>query len=261
MPRLKDFKVQKNDSGELQAIENGDYQAVCISVKGPDEREFNEDCAYLATGRTDGIVFVVADGMGGHRSGYLASEQVVESLQKGYKKTKETPLRWNVIHSIEKAHKKIEKLKMGAGSTVLCAVIEKNHLSFISVGDSVGLQYGGRGAIKYRTIEHSPSGFASESGLVEDQDLIKDNSHFISNVVGISPMRMEVSQKLSLSKNDVILIGSDGLFDNLTDTEISDYLRKGSLEEKAVLLRDQAQEKMKNGGKVDDLTFLLIARV
>ena len=75
-------------------------------------------------------------------------------------------------------------------------------------------------------------------------------------------MRIEIGPQIKLAKRDTLLIGSDGLFDNLTVDEITSIIRCGPLLEAAQLLVNLCNERMQGIqnnylSKPDDMTFIL----
>ena len=75
-------------------------------------------------------------------------------------------------------------------------------------------------------------------------------------------MRIELSSVLPLSPRDTVVLGTDGLFDNLHTDEIVEIVRKGPLGEVAAKLAKRCDRRMRTPGegkpsKPDDLTFIL----
>ncbi len=80
------------------------------------------------------------------------------------------------------------------------------------VGDSELLAVGQRGRIKQRVVPHSPTGFAVEAGLLDEDEAVRhDQRHVLFNVIGSLDMRVEVGPALELAARDTVLLASDGL--------------------------------------------------
>ena len=126
---------------------------------------------------------------------------------------------------------------------------------------------GARGKIKYFTVAHSPVGYGMEAGLIEPDDaLTHEDRHLVNNVIGAQRMSMDVSTQLDMNMNDIVLLASDGLYDNLTEEEIIESLTRGSLIERMNSLVAKCHKRMTSleEGKPcnpDDLTIILFRPV
>jgi serine/threonine protein phosphatase PrpC len=128
------------------------------------------------------------------------------------------------------------------------------------------LVVGQRGKVKLCTVSHSPVGYAVEAGLLDEKEAIHhEDRHLVSNIVGTPEMRIEVGRTLKLRPRDTLVLGSDGLFDNLHLEEVTAYVRKGPLPRAAEAVADACRRRMcepqpDHPSKPDDLTFLLYRR-
>ncbi len=247
------------------AVENYDFlggRCCALSAMKP-HGEVNEDsCAVYEISKTHGVI-IVADGLGGHKSGDKASELVVKTIISEVKKSQSSKeVRENILSGIEEAHKKIKALGVGAGSTVAVAEINKDQLRFYSCGDSICALIGGQGTVKYKCIEHSPVGYSVEAGVLTAKEALNHSeSHYLSFALGLDDMRVEVSCLLTLSPRDRVLISSDGLSSNIITSEVAQIINKEPLEEKVNQLGDMARQRMVQNGEItnsaDDLTIVV----
>jgi serine/threonine protein phosphatase PrpC len=172
-------------------------------------------------------------------------------------------MRESILDGIEHANQTILDMGTGAGTTTTVVEINNGNIRSYHVGDSMALVTGQKGKIKHQTIPHSPVGYAIESGLLQENDaMLHDERHIISNVVGSPEMRVEIGPLLALAKRDTLLLGSDGLFDNMTLDEIIDTVRCGALyrcAEKLVSICHNRMTQQDNDElcKPDDMTFIL----
>jgi serine/threonine protein phosphatase PrpC len=115
-------------------------------------------------------------------------------------------------------------------------------------------------------VAHSPVGYAVESGVLDVQDAMQhDERHLISNFVGAPAMHIEVGPPVALARRDTVLIASDGLTDNLHQSEIIEAIRKGSLHQVMERIISAVRQRMISPGseqpsKPDDLTFMIFRR-
>jgi serine/threonine protein phosphatase PrpC len=122
---------------------------------------------------------------------------------------------------------------------------------------------GQRGALKWKSTPHSPVGYAVESGMLDEADAMHhDDRHVVSNLVGSHSMHIEIGPSRTLAARDTVIVGSDGLFDNLHLAEVIRYGKSGKPIERISALDDLATSRMSQAepdlpGKPDDLTVLL----
>jgi serine/threonine protein phosphatase PrpC len=240
---------------------------VCVrSMRSPDKKTDNEDSAAIIQLGDDSLVLAVADGVGGSVAGREASNATVRTLSRVLTKLPEetSQLRPAILDAVEAANKTVLGLARGAATTLVVAQLDATRLRSYHVGDSELLAVGQRGRIKQRVVPHSPTGFAVEAGLLDEDEAVQhDQRHVLFNVVGSSDMRVEVGPALQLAVRDTVLLASDGLFDNLYIDEIVDTIRSGPLTEAADRLVARVQARMQGADakdqpcKPDDLTVVL----
>jgi protein phosphatase len=240
---------------------------VCVrSIRSPDKATPNEDSAAIIQLGNDSLVLAVADGVGGSVAGREASNATVKTLARLLAKLPDEtpPLRPAILDAVEAANKAVLGLARGAATTLVVAQLDVTRLRSYHVGDSELLAVGQRGRIKQRVVPHSPTGFAVEAGLLdEDEAMQHDQRHVLFNVVGSVEMRVEVGPPLQLLARDTVLIASDGLFDNLYIDEIVETICSGPLVAAADRLVERVHGRMHGEGaadkpcKPDDLTIVL----
>lgn len=240
---------------------------VCIrSLRSPDKQTENEDSAAIIQLGDDSLVLAVADGVGGSVAGREASNATVRTLSRVLTKLPDdaAPLRPAILDAVDEANKAVLSLARGAATTLVVAQIDAKRLQSYHVGDSELLAVGQRGRIKQRVVPHSPTGFAVEAGLLDENEAVQhDQRHVLFNVIGSQEMRVEVGPALQLAKYDTVLLATDGLFDNLFIDEIVDTICSGPLVAAADRLVERVRARMQGDGaadqpcKPDDLTVVL----
>lgn len=211
-------------------------QFAVLSDKGL-VRQNNED-AYLAD---PGLgIFAVADGMGGHASGEVASRTAVETLREFLTREKQdadatlrlapcpeaaSPAR-RLVQAIRLANFNIyrasqEKVEyQGMGTTLVAAYFPPGGAVAANVGDS--RLYRIRGStIEQWTQDHSLVWEQFKQGLISKEELsAAPYKHVVTRALGIHP-NIEVDiHELLLQVKDVLLLCSDGLSDLVKDAEI-----------------------------------------
>jgi protein phosphatase len=232
-------------------------------------RENNED-SYLELNVDNSseklLLLVVADGMGGHKAGEVASKTVVKSIEE-YFKTQENGLEKDALNSLKnsiiKANQEViqasndkEELR-GMGSTCTAMLILNNKTFLAHVGDSRA--YLARGEkITQLTKDHTLAEKMFDSGIISKEEA-KTSPHrnMLIKAVGISDeIEVETYEPLNINEGDIFLLCSDGLTEHIDEEEIFSILNIYEPDEACKLLVNIAN---KRGGK-DNIT-VQIAKV
>jgi len=255
------------DMEEPREVELPTGRAVVYSHSAPDRAGANEDGAAILVSDTGQGVLAVADGMGGGPAGEAASGLALRQLAErvaapATEAAGEPRLRGAILDAAEAANQAIRALGVGAATTLAAAELAGRMVRPYHAGDSCLLVCGQRGRLKYQTVAHSPVGYAVESGLLDHAEALHhDDRHLVSNMLGTADMRMEVASPLELARWDTLVLGTDGLFDNLTVPEVIGLVRKGPLPAAAGALVDACRRRMSGAqagpSKPDDVTFIL----
>jgi serine/threonine protein phosphatase PrpC len=235
------------------------------SLRSPDKETPNEDAAAVIPVNDDALVLAVADGVGGTPAGREASQLALEVLRDTLSgaEVETDKLRSTILDGVEAANKAILDMGRRAATTLVVAEIASGALRCYHIGDSELLAVGQRGRMKLRIIPHSPTGFAVEAGLLDEDEAVQhEQRHVIFNVLGAQDMRVDIAPKTRLAPRDTVLLASDGLLDNLYVDEIVEIIRMGPIGRAADKLVAAARRRMVTPGnskpsKPDDLTVIL----
>lgn len=239
-------------------------------------REHNEDDFYLSDG--EDALCVVADGMGGHRSGEVASAMAIRAIVEFYRETSvdgkgdgqltdgetERSLdEYRLVKAIRMANKAVfqaaseSELYRGMGTTVVSGFFTERGVYLAHIGDSRAYRFRD-GVLQQQTEDHSLANEYVRMGILKPADV----EHFpyknvITRACGLNDeVEVEVIFR-DVLPGDIYLLCSDGLTDMVKDSHIEELFKKHSdLEKLAKVLIDKANE---NGG-VDNIT-LILARV
>ena len=196
-------------------------------------REANEDRGlYITpddaeTKRRRGVLTIVADGMGGHASGEVASEMAVELIGKYYYADKGKSATQALKQAIEKASGEIYQTSMtdekffGMGTTVIALVLTENKAFSAHVGDSRLYRLRDQ-KLELMTMDHSQVMEMVKMGIISLEEAGKhDDKNIILRALGTQPaVEAEVSEIFGTAVGDEFLLCSDGLCDMLDDAEI-----------------------------------------
>lgn len=233
--------------------------------RNPEKQTPNEDAiGLLPVGNTAGVL-LIADGCGGQANGQLASQLAVEALADKLRQCDDaTNLRTSILDGIESAVLQVRNLGTGAATTLIAVEINAGVIRTFHAGDSQALLVGSHGKVKLQTQSHSPVGYAVEAGMLTEKAALQHaDRHLVSNVIGADGLHIDMGLPRRLDARDTLLLGSDGLFDNLRLAEIVETIRKGPLASVAARLSSLVQQRMAatddaaHPNKPDDLAFIL----
>jgi PPM family protein phosphatase len=161
-------------------------------------------------------LFVVADGMGGHRSGEIASGLAVETIRSVM--TGEQPSGDLLCHAVECANDHIlaaathNPEHAGMGTTVTALLVHNGELEFVSVGDSRMYRWRA-GILTQLTRDDSWLSHARANGndITDEEALRHPMRHVLTDVVGVRPELSPELQVEPLQEGDTLLLCSDGV--------------------------------------------------
>ncbi|OGQ33316.1 MAG: hypothetical protein A3F16_04805 [Deltaproteobacteria bacterium RIFCSPHIGHO2_12_FULL_43_9] len=220
-------------------------------------REANQD-SFLVDEET--LLFGVADGMGGHRGGGVASKLAVEIIRSYIQAHKNGDPEEVIEKALQEASKTIHQQSMdknelsGMGTTATFAWVRSNRIYIAHVGDSRAYLLRGN-KIWQLTEDHSLVHEQVKAGVLPES---AEKEHLYRNVltrsIGFEPfVKVDIYQK-ELEPGDKFLICSDGLITMLKDEEISKIVTKKSLGDALKKLITMANDR---GGE-DNITTILI---
>ncbi len=226
-------------------------------------RQCNQDFIYSTTesiGSLDNL-FLLADGMGGHRAGDFAARCAIEKVYQKIAKTEELDVKSNFEEAIQIANRELffisstEAQYRGMGTTLVCATIADGKAVIANVGDSRLYKIRGE-EIEQITVDHSfVEELIAKGGIQREEARNHPKRNFITRAVGVAS-RVEIDFfTTTVEEGDQILLCSDGLTNMLTDQEIAEVMKENSNIEVACQdLMDQANAK----GGLDNISIILV---
>lgn len=227
----------------------------------PGGRAYNEDSIGIRKDGEDGI-FVVADGLGGHKFGEVASACVRDVLLESWHPGEEDKAEW-IRQQIADANRQVLEIakerKSILKSTVVVLMIEGEQAVWANVGDS-RLYYLHRNRIGSITEDHSVAYKKYKAGEILRAQIGQDEDQScLLRAVG-SEDRNEPDVYVcdsSLEAGDAFMLCTDGVWEYLRDEEILiDLLKAETAKEWAELLLLRVMERLDEGN--DNLTLLTL---
>lgn len=207
--------------------------------------------------------FAIADGMGGHNAGEVASKLTIESLSKSLEKIKRKKTLELILElrsAIEESNKLVFQKSQedpeftGMGTTLCCLLLLDKKLIMAHVGDSRIYRFR-NGKLSLLTQDHSlHSKWLSTGALAQNCKTPYPYKHVITRSIG---KLRKANPEIALAtheKNDLYLLLTDGLTDYLDHFEIEQILQEdGSLEKCSKELIRMAKVK----GSSDNMTVVI----
>ncbi|MBC7765834.1 MAG: Stp1/IreP family PP2C-type Ser/Thr phosphatase [Hyphomonadaceae bacterium] len=223
-------------------------------------RQQNEDNGVVVALDEYQVLAIVADGMGGHQAGEVASslavEQISHFIKMHYFQPPHDMMKQGIMHANHAIYEKsrLEKPLLGMGTTVVLAWLGLDNITIAHVGDSRAYHIF-EGKIHRLTKDHSVVEGMVECGLLTPaQAEVHPRKHEITRALGTS-LSIEPTFCTLENAKGTLLLCSDGLNNMLSDIEIlAIILKHDNINEAATQLVQAAND---HGG-VDNITVALL---
>ena len=251
---------------KADSFEAGNIKAVVVSDLG-NIRTNNEDMGLFFKVadeniiREKGYMLIVADGMGGHQAGEVASKMATEIISREYFNYKNGSVEKNLEKVLTLANKTIfekassQKAYQGMGTTCTVLVVIDHAVYYAHVGDSRAYIQKGD-SIMQITEDHTYVQQLVNSGdITAEEAATHPKRNILTNAMGTKPeLRVDTGKsKFEFENNDRLLLCSDGLYDYLNDNELKEILYNNGLKPAADMMVQQAKAR----GGHDNITVVL----
>lgn len=224
-------------------------------------RKSNQDCFYTPEEGAKPIV-VVADGMGGHKAGSVASVLAIDSIKNFIESIERAESKQLLLqHAINYANRRIYEISTrdedceGMGTTVVMAYVDENKFYYANVGDSRLYHFDGETLTKI-TQDHS---YVEELVAMGEITREQADEHPLRNIltraVGLTPFVKADTASRPWKKGDILLLCSDGLHGSVSIEAIKNALMEGTdLFDSCDMLTELAIW----NGSTDNITIVLV---
>ncbi len=235
-------------------------------------RPMNEDGYYISeySQEIDGLYAIVADGMGGHQAGEVASamatQQISESINQSYTEGMTTgELKELLVKVLKKANSAIYEKSInesscgGMGTTITLGFVVGETGVVAQVGDSRAYMFRG-GKLHQITTDHSLVQELMQNGQITAEEAASHpQKNVITRALGTDPGVEIDLYEFKVQPEDMLLLCTDGLSNMLQEDELTAILAEfqgGSMERLAMQLVHRANEK----GGFDNITAVLLTK-
>ena len=230
-------------------------------------RNHNEDSVIVTTNKMGEVLLAVADGMGGHKAGEVASSIAITHIGKRFSEISSVGTKEDAISFIKEIVSEANVLlykytseheeSKGMGTTIVLAIKTKDFLLFGNIGDSSGYVIKNNKLHKV-TKPHTLVNLLVEAGnITPEEALTHPKKNILMKALG-------VSEKCELDIFDVdidseaILLCSDGLTNMLSDDQIEKVLLDEELETEEKV--DKLIKKCNARGGNDNISIAYLSR-
>ncbi len=232
-------------------------------------RDHNED-AYKLPDDTDtetlaskGYLYVLADGMGGHQKGELASEVTIKTVNSEYYATAKSLLRDNpeeiiveaLSSAIQTANQQVLEATEGGGTTIVAAVLHGDSLVSMNVGDSRAYLLRNN-ELRLISRDHSLVSHWVEMGkITEEEASTHPRRNMLYQALG-QGVEVEIhTYREKLQVNDIVILCSDGLWGEVDESAIKKVLKQTP---SPLAAAKQLIDMANDSGGPDNITAIII---
>lgn len=229
-------------------------------------RKVNQDYVYINNepiGSLDNL-YIVADGVGGHKAGEVASEVAIDSFEQFIYETEDDEVLDLLVSALAYANEQVFNLAKtnkqyeNMGTTLLATTIKNNKIFIAHVGDC--RLYGIRNnKIAQMTSDHTYVMDLFKAGVISREEAENSKeSNVLTRALGTEKNVKADALFCDVFEDDIFIMCSDGLSDMLTDDEIFQLASKKSVptQEK---VENLIQEANNNGGR-DNIAVIIIEK-
>ncbi len=226
------------------------------------KRKLNQDYVFISdlpVGKLSNL-YLVADGMGGHKAGGFASRYAVETIVEEINGSREEETFAILYKAIEEANRKViekaaeDESMSGMGTTLVAATVSGDMLRVANVGDSRLYLVGE--SIRQVTTDHSlVEEMVRMGGIDREQARNHPDKNIITRAIGAQSEIKPDFFEVKLMPGDRIFMCTDGVSNMLTDEEIFRILQE--FEEEEEQIRQIVEAANEQGGR-DNMGVILI---
>lgn len=226
-------------------------------------RNSNQDCLFCeenAVGKFPNL-FLVADGMGGHKAGDLASRLCIDEIVKQIRDSQaRTPVSaFEQAISVANAcvyERSMEDFELaGMGTTIVGAMIENKTAYIVNIGDS--RLYRLHDKLEQITVDHSLVEVMVQSGEIQKEEMrTHPNKNIITRALGTDNLVRPDCFEVKVEEGDVLLLCSDGLTNMVDDHDIEEIVKRHK-EDMKLAGENLVRQANEAGGK-DNISVILV---
>lgn len=212
-----------------------------------------------------GLLFVLADGMGGRAGGAEAARTAVDAMMEAYYSDKASNIPKSLKNAFLKANREViskgdnERNLQGMATTLIAVVLKKDKMYFANVGDSRGYLISDNEMLQF-TEDHSiVAGLLKAGYITEEEAPTYPGGNVITRAIGINEeLKVDApEQSRKIRPGEYVMLCCDGLHKEITDDEMLKVFQE--VKEPSGICENLVEKALSNEG--DDNITVLIARI
>jgi protein phosphatase len=233
-----------------------------LTDKGP-VRENNED-AIGSYQYEDGVLMIVADGLGAHNAGEVASTLAIEVMEREMSLVSGSVLSMkNLRHAIQQANLEVYQKAITVpelyhmGAAVIASAITGNTLFTAHIGDC-RLYMLRDGTFIQLTKDHTWVGERVQYGILTPEEArTHPNRHMLTRYLGYELLASIDFLKIDVQPGDVLLQCSDGAYESLLDQDLAEIVQSNKPEQACMAIVRKSRE----AGAEDNISVQVVSVV
>lgn len=239
------------------------YELAHHSMQGG--RSSNQDRVAFAE-RSNAVLLVLADGLGGHKGGDIASDMFVQSMVQSFLSVRhkliEQPSAYLALsmmqaHNQIVSHSRLFHPDIEPRTTGVACLVQNGYAYWAHVGDS-RLYHFRDGKMLKRTRDHSTVEKMHAEGLINEDDMQTHprKSQITRCIGGSHKPQVSLGEETRLHTGDTLMICSDGVWEGLKKEEMLEFLQQPSLDEGVEQMLYAVEERM--GEACDNISAIAL---
>ncbi|MBN4064534.1 serine/threonine-protein phosphatase [Dehalococcoides mccartyi] len=223
-------------------------------------RATNQDSYGLAISDSSPVIFAVADGMGGHAGGDVASSTVISLLIESVNEINSENIKSSAQYLISQMNEELGRIQtkslqyQGLGTTLSTIIIDGSDLWTVHIGDSRIYRLRNQ-ALTQITKDHSWVQEQIDAGRLDEADALSHpRRNLITRVLGTAGNSVADITSYEIEIGDRYLLCSDGVHGVIPTAEILEALQIGELQQSTEMLMHRAEQ----AGSPDNVTVLIV---
>lgn len=234
-----------------------------LNAKG--DREINEDSIEIFKDN-DRMIFVLADGLGGHGGGEIASQKAIEAVGKTFENQDQEPVEKIMREAFQNAHDILKNIqedleeKYSFRTTLVILVVEEDCIIWGHIGDS-RIYHFEQGKLIERSMDHSVPQILVNSGKLSEKKIRHhEDRNKLTRVLGAEDENFKpfINVKEPRNKGAALLICSDGFWEFIKEKDMEKTLGKSRTTRKWLSLMEKKVVKKGKNKNMDNYSAIAV---
>ena len=229
------------------------------------DREINEDTVGVFR-ENNRMIFAVADGLGGHGGGEIASRNAIEAVKKTFENPEVNKTEVLLQDAFQNAHNALRKIQNDLGerssfkTTLVILVVEDESIIWGHIGDS-RIYHFEKGCLIERSMDHSVPQILVNSGKLSEKKIrYHEDRNKLIRVLGADDDSLKpfITQKEPRNKGAAFLICTDGFWEHIVEKDMEKTLKRSNTTRGWIGLMEKIVIKKGKGKNMDNYSAIAV---